>query len=127
MKFIREHIIFRFLWFIIALHILNCSIDTPDGIPSSQPEDLTINDIETVYELVVEKLLGYENAVPEHDEPGDEENNRINAKKTVDFYYSQFSLNLPPIHKQSAERYCLFKDTYYKQFHPELTPPPPKA
>jgi len=127
MKFIREHIIFRFLWLVLALHVFNCSVDTPDGTPSSKPEDLSINDMETIYELVVEKILGYTNAVPEHDEPGDEENNGINAKKAVDFYFYQLSLKLPLIHEQTAGKYCIFRDMYAEKFHPELTPPPPKA
>lgn len=127
MKLLREHIIFRSFWLVFTLHILNCSVDTPDGTPSYQPEDLTINDIETIYELIAEKVLGFTNAVPEHDEPGDEDNKGLKVKLGLDFHFAQLSFKVSPIYYPIKDKFLLFEEKYFKKFHPELIPPPPKA
>lgn len=53
--------------------MLNCSIDAPDGLPGFKAEDLSINEMESISEVVLEKCLGFEKAVPEHDENDQEE------------------------------------------------------
>lgn len=63
---------------LMAFYVINVSIDAPDGYvtPDSRGEyreDLSINEIESFSELVLEELLGLHNAVPEHDEPEDDE------------------------------------------------------
>lgn len=67
----------------IALYLLNCSVDSSDITPQYIAEDLTINDQESIIEIVVEKVLGYENAIPEN-EDSDEENTG-HFKKTISF------------------------------------------
>jgi len=129
MKFIREHIIFRCLWFVLALNILNLSVDTPDAQPSHISEDLSVNDMESIVEIVLEQICGINNAILEHDEPGDEENNGLNAKKVVDFSNHQ-SINklqstIPKIHL--VKNFISYQGKYSEQFHPEIVPPPPKA
>lgn len=52
----------------LAVWILNVSIDAPDPESDSVKEDLTYNDVESISELVFEYCLGWENFVPEHDE-----------------------------------------------------------
>lgn len=39
-----------------------------DPNPENTPENLTINDQESIIELVLEKLLGYDNAITEYDD-----------------------------------------------------------
>ncbi len=63
----------------MALHVLNLSVDPPDhhafltGTGETR-EDLSINEMESVGEWMVEKVLGYSGAVPEHDEADGDEN-----------------------------------------------------
>jgi hypothetical protein len=110
---------------LLAVHIFNMSIDTPDGQPYYMPEDLSINDQESVVELVLEKGLGMENAVAEHDEPGDESQELSLIKEfkvakvgclEVKFYrsYSHIS-NIP------------FEECFLSQYTCDIIPPPPKA
>lgn len=59
----------------MALHVLNVSIDSPDRnssvtLISNQSEDLSINDIESLGELLLEECLGI--TVPEHDDPDED-------------------------------------------------------
>jgi hypothetical protein len=53
---------------LMALYLFNFSIDTRDANPDHVAEDLSFNDIESVFEFSVECILGIHNAVAEHDE-----------------------------------------------------------
>lgn len=59
----------------MSLYILNISVDTTDPNPGFIPEDLSINDQESIVEIVVEKVLGYENAIKEYDDHDTEDHN----------------------------------------------------
>lgn len=92
MKIFKRNIIIRFLCLFMALQIFNLSIDTKDSIPDNVPEDLTINDQESFIELVLEKFLGFENAVSEHDE-SDQESGSLDFKKINLVSINFFNLN----------------------------------
>ena len=49
----------------MGIYLLNISVDTKDPHPEYIPEDLSINDQESIVEIVVEKILGFENAIQE--------------------------------------------------------------
>lgn len=48
--------------------LLNVSVDSQDPLSYQLKENTTINDQESVIEIVIEKLLGYENAIAEYDD-----------------------------------------------------------
>jgi hypothetical protein len=58
----------RFVALLMALYLFNFSIDSRDANPDHIAEDLSYNDIESVFEFSLECLLGIHNAVAEHDE-----------------------------------------------------------
>ena len=86
MQAFRQHIIFRLFWLFMAVHIFNCSVDTPDAKPDYVPEDLTYNDMESVVEIVLENVLDIKDAIAEHDENDTEEGNSFNIKKDFSFH-----------------------------------------
>lgn len=63
----------RLFCLLMAFYVINLSIDAPDysraGVYGQPYDDLTINEIESVGELVLEKWLGLADVIPEHDEP----------------------------------------------------------
>jgi hypothetical protein len=71
----------------MAVHLLNFSIDPPDRQPDFIPEDLTINEIESIAEFLTEIVFGYKNAFAEHDESDD--NNGVAADFFKVFYTNQ--------------------------------------
>jgi hypothetical protein len=75
----------RVVCFLLAAYLLNFSIDNRDPNPDSVAEDLTVNDIESVYELLAESVAGVENAVEEHDERDQEDGGSFEFKK---FYFA---------------------------------------
>jgi len=52
----------------MAIYLLNVRIDTADPQPENIPEDLSFNDQESVIEFVIEKILGFEDAIREYDD-----------------------------------------------------------
>lgn len=71
----------------MGLYFLNTSVDTIDPNPEYIPEDLSINEQESVVEILLEKVLGFENAIVEYDDHDTEEHTK---KKTtnIDFLSS---------------------------------------
>lgn len=91
---IRNSRINQALWGLLGIFLLNISVDTADFTPSGQPEDLTINDQESIVEIMVEKVLGYENAIPEHDEHDPEDHNSKTSIKIDVIIQSHTSLGI---------------------------------
>lgn len=77
----------KFLWIFMAFYFLNCSVDAPDVQIFSQQENLKFNDQESIVELLVEKVLGFENAIFEQE---DVENT---SQKSISLDFFVFHLN----------------------------------
>jgi len=126
---IREHIALRFIWALMAIHILNCSIDAPDSFSDEVTEDLTLNDIESISELVLENILGLDNLIKEHDEQDNINGYSLELHKLLLFFhttYQYFSNNLI-YHSPQTSAKSSYKDKYFSLFHPEIVSPPPQA
>lgn len=65
----------QIFWLFMSLYLLNISVDSPDYFSNSISEDLSFNDQESIVEIVVEQVLGYENAIKEYDDNDTEEHN----------------------------------------------------
>src|SRR5689334_9872109 len=65
---IRSGLVIRITCLLLALHFFNFSIDTRDANTDYVPEDLSVNDIESVIEFFTEDVCGIDNAIAEHDE-----------------------------------------------------------
>lgn len=112
----------------MAIHILNFSIDSPDATSDSIAEDLSINDIESISELVLEHVLGFENMISEHDEPDKEEGLSFEINKIVLFAGSKILyLNNPKFSFPSKiDRMPYSNEWLYSQFSPTIVSPPPR-
>lgn len=78
---IRNSAFTKFLWGLMGLYFLNISVDTADPYPAHIPEDLSVNDQESIIEIIIEKILGFENAFKEYDDHDTEDHaNKTNAK-----------------------------------------------
>ncbi len=77
---LRNNLFVRVLWGFLGLFLLNVSVDSPDPEPNHLPEDLSFNDQESIIEIVLEQLLGYDDAIVEYDDHDTEEHNK---KKSV--------------------------------------------
>ena len=119
----RTYKILHYFSLFIGLVILNISVDSPD-INKKWPEDLSLNDQESIVEIVLEKIMGFENAIPEYQD-SDNESHLIKKDFSVDHYVVDkkpefvFDISLQKLINSE------YKFKYY-DFYPETTSPPPK-
>ncbi len=59
------------MWGFIALFILNCSADSPDAYAEYLPDSITLNDQDTILEIIIEKLMGFDDLIPENNTDND--------------------------------------------------------
>lgn len=81
---LRNTYAFRIFWLLLAVQFLNLSVDSVDLFQSSRFEDLSINDQESILEIVLEKILGIENAVVEYDESDSETESGKKSRTDLD-------------------------------------------
>jgi hypothetical protein len=114
----------RVVSFLLLLQIINISIDPIDPISIklgrlTAQEDLSINDIESIYEFISEQCLGVD--VPEQDE--DDENALI---KAIDIYISQSGIQITNEYRPHIILFYTI-DKNLNSIVLDLSSPPPKA
>ena len=113
----------------MALYVLNFSVDPPDGhvrttVYGQEEENLSVNEMESVGEWILEHILGVTNAVPEHDESDEF------GKVTKSFFYWVASNNsvvfllLPAEYTVDSATYSICSLTF-STCYTEVTSPPP--
>lgn len=75
----------RFLWLLMALHLLNCSVDAPDVSSNWTPEDLGYNEQESVVEILLEQVADLGDVIAEYDD--DDSGDETSGKKTAVDYF----------------------------------------
>ncbi len=109
----------------MGLYLLNISVDATDPNADHLPEDLSINDQESIIEIVLEQILGFEDAIKEYDDHDPEDHNKKSNVK-VDFF-SQYALDSPikePVFKRKKKKYYDYPISLAKGFEsPKTTPP----
>ncbi len=109
----------------MGLYLINISVDPADPKPNHIPEDLSINDQESIIEFAIEKLLGFENAIDEHDDHDTEDhhkNTNVKAGLVTHFTFNYITSGLPVETKK--KRFPDFESCLTTGFHQLLTPPP---
>lgn len=111
----------------MGLYLLNISVDTPDPYPEHIPEDLSFNDQESIVEIIVEKVLGYENAIEEYDDHDTKDHNEKKSVK-IDLLVYQVATN------EDFQRKLIEKKSLYHNYEArlangfkEIDSPPPKV
>ncbi|MEQ8358632.1 MAG: hypothetical protein RH860_04030 [Cytophagales bacterium] len=122
---VRNSILTKFLWGIIGLYLLNISVDTADPKPEHIPEDLSFNDQESIVEIVVEKIFGFEDAIKEYDDHDAEDHNK---KKNVKIDLVVHVINVLKndsnrVYKRK-KRYPDYEARLIKGFDEKDNPPP---
>lgn len=122
-RFIQKSFLVRIIWLITILQIVNLSVNTPDAQPYYLAEDLSINDIESAVEWVLEDFLDIDNAITEQDEPGSEEGDTLSKK--IFFFHTYFCSPINTYFVQvSKTNFCLFDPFYLPKYLDILSPPP---
>jgi hypothetical protein len=124
---IRNSVLIKVLWGVMGIYLLNISADTADPDPEYIPEDLSVNDQESIVEIFVEKILGFENFIEEYDDHDTEDhNNKTNVKIDLVVHFTVDCTNSLFIIEQGVQRYPYFKACLTNGFH-QLDFPPPES
>ncbi|TDE06901.1 hypothetical protein [Flavobacterium sandaracinum] len=116
----------RYFWGFMSLYVLNCTVDCPNVNSYYGKEDLTYNDQESIIEIFVEKILGFEDAIAENED--NDIDKRIAHKTTIllDFFV------LPSTGLHLNKKYTYFKQDNLVELNRSIgipyfeihTPPP---
>lgn len=111
----------------MGLYLLNISVDAADPNPQNIPEDLTYNDQESIIEIFVEKILGFENAIEEYDDHDTENHNTKNIDKfDLIVPFSVEFINSQPDYDTKRQLYFDFEVNLTTGFF-QLNSPPPQV
>ena len=121
----KQHISISWLWLFMALYLLNISVDAPD-LSLQEKEDLSFNDQESIIELVVEKFLGFDNAIVEQDDADSDEQTPAKKNFSLDhFVMPKFAINTKSsgLFIEKEKSFYIVKNKELL-LHSELTQPP---
>ena len=123
MRVLKHNMIIRLITFIVALQILNMSIDAPGAEMSSHATPDSYNYIDTYIEYVAEVILKYENAVPES---GNRQQREWQQHKQIEIVFQGIEIpHTAPVCKSISENnWCNYSDNYTYQFIKKINPPP---
>ena len=96
MGLIRNSFLTQVFCGLMGIYILNMSIDAADFHPECISEDLSFNDQESIVELVVEQILGFEKAFKEYDDHDSTKNHQKKEVKNSMDAHRILSLEIPP-------------------------------
>ena len=123
---LRNSAFVKLFWGLMGLYLFNISIDSSDPFPQYVPEKLSFNDQESLVEVLIEKVMGFGNVIPEYDDHDTEDHNK---KK-----FSQPELFLPadclPVTRETFRvRQMLYPDpaVFSAIGHYLIFTPPPKS
>ncbi len=123
----------RLFCLLMAINVLNFSIDAPDHLTLSASqntgaEDLSVNKMESIGEVLLEKVLAIPDAVPERDDP----DHPIAVKLVKTVYDWTAPTVMVPLQKIPISfsllipRKYFFTASFYSSHSPEIDSPPPQ-
>ena len=125
MRYFRNHI-GRFFTLLIALQILNMSIDSPSAqLPINAANADDFNYIDTYVEFVAEVILKYNNAIPE---TKNRQQKELQMQKQFELVFQKIEpITISFFEEKTEKRFLNSSDKYAYLFIKEINPPPPKA
>lgn len=123
MQTLRTHFLMTIICSIVALQIFNISVDPADS--DLGPEDLTVNDIESCVELVLEVMLDKTDAIGEVDDQ-DEDSSRPTNAITL-FSIEKFWAIANNEFKITRSQTFQYTELSVPTFCPSILCPPPKS
>jgi hypothetical protein len=107
--------------------MLNISVDIADMNPEHIPENLSINDQESIVEIIIEKILGFEDAIKEYDDVDTEDHNsKTNVQiDLTTLFFTEVLFN--QLFHETTEHYFPNYIAHLKNGFLKLDIPPPKV
>lgn len=116
----------RILWGLMGLYLFNISVDSADFNPNYIPEDLSFNDQESIIEIVIEKILGFEDAIKEADDCDADDHCSKKSGKIDIFPIKNHSSKIAKSSLQRDRQKFPCHNSYLTSGFQQLDSPPPK-
>lgn len=87
---IRHSTITTFFWGFMAFYLLNISVDVTSLFDGKEQKIKNYNEQESIVELVFEKVLGFEDAIPENNTNDSEQNPTMKKGFSMDKFVLPF-------------------------------------
>lgn len=127
LKSVRNIANLRLWCLFMALYLLNFSVDTSDLTDGFPNKTVPYDSQESIIELIVEKVLGYQNAIPEVEENDTDEPSLLKKNISVEFLLLTTSVALTPtIDPNSSAKNILSPDASLLKASLEIHSPPPE-
>jgi hypothetical protein len=120
--YLRKKSFVTIVWMAVTLQLFNISFDAAD--PFYGREDLSVNEIESCVEMVLEIVLGHEDAIDESDESDEAPDKPGTNIILFSLFYSTVSIENPTIHTKNY--HPIFKSSHIESLSLPITAPPPK-
>jgi len=111
---------------LMGIYLLNISVDSADLNPNYVSEDLSINDQESIVEIILEQILGFEDAIAEYDDNDFEEHNKKNTVKLELIAQANKDLKAISNYNESLDKLYMHSDASLRSGHGQLDTPPPR-
>jgi hypothetical protein len=124
MKMLRENSVLRVMWFLLAMHTLNCAAQKPDMQLRNLPLDLEVNQMENIVEVVVDMVM----EMVANETPCDDQHAEHNYQLNNDIDFTDYCSVLKYTLKTAS--HSKQENTHYTKRFPEdivadyLVPPP---
>lgn len=110
----------------MALYMLNISVDVPNYVFNAPPQNTQFNLQESIIEIVVEKVLGFENAIPETQDSDADSKSRIKPSLKIDVYLSLYALSCSNFKDlKTSNHFNHYQIPQVAEPFSEVTSPPP--
>ena len=120
---VRNTILVKFVVFIVALQVLNMSIDIP-AYPKETIAAKNFNYIDTYIEYIAENILKLENAIPEAKH---RHQKHFRLHPQIQMVCEAPAIIKPPLPERLLKKvYSGYSNQFAYQFIKEIHPPPPK-
>jgi len=115
----------QFVLLLQVFLIFNYSIDIPDQNSDAFAEDLSVNDIESITELVLEYVFDLQNFVPEHEDDDPDDKSTFAKKIDIPYIFEIKKIVEASIVKIDAEHFFSYdQNKLLNSWIKKLTDPP---
>ncbi|MEA1786032.1 hypothetical protein U1E44_08020 [Arenibacter sp. GZD96] len=83
---LRHSVVLNYFWGFMCFYMLNLSVDAPNPQGAKVTADSAFNDQESMIEMIVEKILGFEDAIVENDDHDTSHEQRQKKNMNLDFF-----------------------------------------
>jgi hypothetical protein len=125
---IRHSTITTFVWGFMAFYLLNISVDVTSLFDEKEHKHTNYNEQESIVELVFEKVLGFEDAIPENNANDSEHNPTMKKGFSMDkFVLPFFEINPKIVVFNPIKKSFHYSKTIFLKPSLEIHSPPPEV